>query len=446
MYRGTSLGMAALLGCTAPSVDNDGETGGAQSTSGSGTGDSSGGAAESTGADTSTGTTPEDSDSGDGGSETGADDPVQALVDAIALQYVDPTGRDTSKTVGMVVVAIMGEQQGVYSYGAREIGGPPADADTHFSIASVSKVFAGLGIARRVATDELALEDPVNNLLGPDLAFPERDGQPITLEHLLTHYSGLPGLPVYRLDRDIDGILDNRDADPDNDIPLCCPVGGYTRADLELELEQYADGALELESTPGTEFLYSNHGNGTLNLILADRFGYDSGEAALRDLVFDPLGMDDTATHVEPFVSEAQQDAAVGYQDMGDGMLVALPFLDVGVFAGDVISTGNDMLRFLDAFVTPDASPWPEAVELVLEPLRPTGPGRFIGYALDIAGQGTDAVYAKGGSYRGAKAFVIFTHDPPVGVVVMTNNGSEDASARVPAMEIHEALTAAVAD
>ncbi|MEM6992063.1 MAG: serine hydrolase domain-containing protein [Myxococcota bacterium] len=399
----------------------------------------------SSGPDSGSGTTggTAEEDAGSGSPETTSSGTLAELIDPLANRYVDATGADPTKAVGMVVVAIAGDDSDVLAYGAKEIGGDPPDPNTHFSIASVSKVLPGLAVAQQITAGQLTLDTDANELLGPDLRLPSRSGQSITIEHLLTHYAGLPGLPVHRLDRDADGVPDNADTDPTNDIPECCPVAGYTREDFAVELALYETEALTLESVPGTQYTYSNHGNGTLNLVVADGFGYDSGESALRDLVFDPLGMHDSATHVEPFVSEALANHATGYNDPGSGTLMPLPFLDVGVFAGDVISTGADMLRLLEAYVHPAASPWPDAVLLALEPLRPTGPGRQIAFAVDIRDEDEARTYGKGGDYRGYKAFLYFSHDPATGVVVMMNNGSAGVDARLPALEIHSALVAA---
>lgn len=440
------LGIALGTGCTDSEGDAEAADGGTAASTGgsdtagatdsadasSGTGDdaaSTGGEESDSGAQHSTGQA-EDSESG--GESGDASDELEAIIASIALDWVDPTGTDPSLAVGMVVVAIAGDEEGVFGFGAREIDGAPPDGDTHFSIASVSKVILGLAIAREVEDGQLALDTRVDDLLDDDLPMPTLGDTEITLEHLLTHYGGLPGLPFNRFDRDLDGILDGVD-------PML-PMAGYTREDFAVELGSYADGTHALVSPPGSQFLYSNHGNGTLNLILTDASGHADGEAALRALVFDPLGMDDTATHVEPFVSDALEGRAVGYHDPGDGTLTPQPFLDVGVFAGDVISTGHDLLPLLRAWIHPAQSPWPNAVERALVPLRPTGPGREIAYAIDVTNEPGLRRFAKGGHCPGYRAFLVFSHEPRAGVLVLTNNGSDASDARVPAFAMHDAL------
>ena len=67
-------------------------------------------------------------------------------------------------------------------------------AATVYEIGSISKVFTGILLATAVANEEVRLDQPVQELLPPDVLLVVKD-QPILTRHLATHTSGLPRLP-----------------------------------------------------------------------------------------------------------------------------------------------------------------------------------------------------------------------------------------------------------
>ncbi|MCZ6617067.1 MAG: serine hydrolase [Gammaproteobacteria bacterium] len=69
----------------------------------------------------------------------------------------------------------------------------PADADTLYSICSISKLFTSIGIMQLRDAEQLRLRDSVNaHLEWFDLKQAHDGSGPITIESLLTHSSGLP--------------------------------------------------------------------------------------------------------------------------------------------------------------------------------------------------------------------------------------------------------------
>ena len=65
----------------------------------------------------------------------------------------------------------------------------PVDGNTFFNIASVSKQFSAVALLMLAEEGKLSLDDPVKKWF-PEFTSPLLDG--ITLEHLLTHTSGIP--------------------------------------------------------------------------------------------------------------------------------------------------------------------------------------------------------------------------------------------------------------
>lgn len=75
-------------------------------------------------------------------------------------------------------------------------GGPTADTDTLWDLASVTKPIVGLAVMALIEAGQLVLDDTVGQWLP---AFRDSDKATLTLRQLLTHTSGIPGqIPLYR--------------------------------------------------------------------------------------------------------------------------------------------------------------------------------------------------------------------------------------------------------
>lgn len=138
------------------------------------------------------------------------------------------------------------------------------DADTVYRIGSVSKSFTGLALLTLRDEGVLQLDDPLTKWFpaASGIIYPSHDSRPITLRQLLTHTSGMP-----------------RDA-TDHRSP--------TEADIAKSLD-----GVHLESSPGTQFVYSNTGFGLLSIVVAHA-AHSTFRDAMAKRIFRPLGM--TAT------------------------------------------------------------------------------------------------------------------------------------------------------
>nr|WP_042193611.1 serine hydrolase domain-containing protein [Kibdelosporangium sp. MJ126-NF4]CEL20796.1 Beta-lactamase class C and other penicillin binding proteins [Kibdelosporangium sp. MJ126-NF4]CTQ98399.1 Beta-lactamase class C and other penicillin binding proteins [Kibdelosporangium sp. MJ126-NF4] len=144
--------------------------------------------------------------------------------------------------------------------GTRSWDGPPVTEDALFDLASVTKPIVGLAVLALVDQDVLTLDDPVSRYL-PDYASTDKAG--VTVRHLLTHTSGLPGgIPLYRAHPTRAGLLDAIRTGP-------------------------------LRAAPGTRVEYSSQGFIVLGLVAeaATRAPLDT---LVADLVTRPAGMTST--------------------------------------------------------------------------------------------------------------------------------------------------------
>ncbi|WP_460312658.1 serine hydrolase domain-containing protein [Aliiglaciecola aliphaticivorans] len=91
---------------------------------------------------------------------------------------------------GYILVFVRkGEPAKVISYGLTENFGEKIDGDTVFRLASVSKTFAGILMAKKVAEKQFTWQTPILEIV-PEYGFNRLDPNPITLGHLLSQSSG----------------------------------------------------------------------------------------------------------------------------------------------------------------------------------------------------------------------------------------------------------------
>ncbi|WP_308211365.1 serine hydrolase domain-containing protein [Nonomuraea roseoviolacea] len=204
---------------------------------------------------------------------------------------------DSGKIPGLVALVSRGEEAHVEAIGTmRHDGGAPMRRDTIFRMASTSKPVTMA--AAMVLLDEcrLRLDDPVDAWL-PELAdrrvLKRIDGplddtvparRPITVRDVLTSTFGL-GMDMTALGTPIMGEVFARGLTPNLPVPMPEPDEWMRRL-----------GELPLMCQPGERWQY--HISNDLVGVLVARVTGQSFEEFLRERVFGPLGMKDTAFHV----------------------------------------------------------------------------------------------------------------------------------------------------
>ncbi|MEX0678673.1 MAG: serine hydrolase [Pirellulales bacterium] len=192
--------------------------------------------------------------------------------------------------------------------------------DTLFEIGSITKVFTGLILAKMAEDHAVALDDPVQKLLGDSITVPKGKRE-ITVLDLSTHSSGLPRMPA---------IFNPKD--PGN------PYADYTVEQLAKFLSSH-----ELRREPGERYEYSNLAVGLLGHALAVK-NDTTYEELLTKTVCAPLGLGDTVITLD----DAHKSRLAEGHDY-DGKPVSNWDLPTLAGAGAIRSTTGDMLRFLAA-------------------------------------------------------------------------------------------------
>lgn len=198
----------------------------------------------------------------------------------------------------------------------------PMTAETRIAIASGSKAFTALAVMRLVEQGALRLDQPVRGLLGDDLPLID---DAVTIEHLLTHTSG------------VGDYLDEAEWEA-SDYVLSLPAHTLTTSAAFLPM---LDGHAQ-KFAPGERFSYCNGGYVVLAVLL-ERVTGEVYHDIVGRLVFEPGGLERTGFLR---LNELPADAAPGYVfDEGDLVnTLHLPVLGNG--DGGAFTTASDLHQF----------------------------------------------------------------------------------------------------
>ncbi len=218
---------------------------------------------------------------------------------------------------------------------ADRASGRPITAASRFGTASASKLFTAVTLARLFERGLAAPDTRVVDVLDAGLR-PRGLDPVVTLEHLLTHSSGIAD------------YCDEYGDEPYEDVWLRANPAA-TRSPRDL-LPLFAD--LQALAKPGADVRYCNAGFVLAGLVVEALAGKGFYEA-VEEAVLEPAGM--TATGY-PCQDDVIPDVAIGYlapadEDPGGAWrsnLYAIPAR--GQPDGGAFSTAADLVRFLDAF------------------------------------------------------------------------------------------------
>jgi CubicO group peptidase (beta-lactamase class C family) len=304
-----------------------------------------------------------------------------------------------------VVVGVVSDQDLMWAKGfghADIASGRPMELDTRFRMASHSKLFTATAIMQLREQGKLRLDDPVSEYL-PWFNFQHAaaDDPPITIEHLLTHSSGLP-----------------REA-------------GSHWSDLDFPTEGELKDLMSKRRapfSPEVRWKYSNLAYSIAGMVVEQVSGMSWADY-LQKNVFDPLGMSASS------VDREDPKMATGYRRrMPDGSREVLPFVDARGMAAatGLTSTVSDMAKFVSAqfrsgerggdCILSTASLREMHRVRMLESTWTRGQG--IGFSVQRT---DDKLYVgHGGGYPGYTTNTLIQLDSKVGVIVLTNTNDSN--------------------
>ena len=361
-----------------------------------------------------------------------ASDPREAIDDALAhglrpsvlplhapLPHWSLAERMAQHSVPGTSVAVIRDGKLVYArgFGTRQAGSnAPVDADTLFSVGSVSKVVTAAVSLREVADGRLDLDGSVNGYLR-SWKIPADAGidpDTISLRMLMSHTAGL-------------GVWGFEDYQPGETLPtLLQTLNGQAPA---------KNAAVRIQFPPGSRMLYSGGGVTIEQLLLQDTSGKSFAQLA-DERVFGPIGMS-RSTFVNPLPADTRN---VAHAHDKQGQPTALPrgwesFPEQA--ASGLWTSANDLGRFvaalLNAYRGQDAFlPQPLAIAMMTE----VAPSQH-GLGPRLEGEGRSRVFHHGGSNDSYRAWIEGYPASGDGFVILTNgtNGGRLAT------ELRNALT-----
>ncbi len=315
----------------------------------------------------------------------------QAKLDALVTPLVEG-GWLYGAAIGLI--SERGRQTAGYGR-ISEVDPAPSGPDTLFEIGSITKVFTGLLLAQMADERLVALEDPVQRLLGDSMTVPRGEHE-ITLLDLTTHRSGLPRMPA-----------NIKPKDPAN------PYADYS-------VEQMAEflAAYHLPRQPGERYEYSNLGVGLLGHALAKRDG-TTYEAALVKRVCDPLGLRDTRIMLD----ESQKQRLASPHN-ASGRRIANWDIPTLAGAGALRSSSSDMLKFLAANIGLEKSSLDAPIAASHKAhFKDSDPQNDVALGWHV--QHEPHMVWHNGATGGYHSMIAFWPEKRVGVVVLANSSSQ---------------------
>jgi D-alanyl-D-alanine carboxypeptidase len=268
--------------------------------------------------------------------------------------------------------------------------------NTRFRIASVTKQVTALAVLVLQERGKLRVTDSVCVHLP---ACPPH-WAPVTIEHLLTHTSGLHDyVNVMRANLDdFYRVAGGRQPTPEGIISTIA--------------------ARPLDFPPGSRWAYSNSGYVLLGHLI-ERVSGESYTDFLRREILDPLGMSDTA--YEPGITSGEE-YAVGYEDWETPAMVF--HAEIFFASGGLSSTVTDLSRWQRFLLT--GSPAVVKRETLAELLRPrveSNPTEWYGYGIGSRGRTMSEPdsYFHSGGIPGFSSYLEIHPAEDVSVIVLAN-------------------------
>ena len=269
--------------------------------------------------------------------------------------------------------------------------------DMALRLGSLTKQFTSTAILMLAEEGKLSVDDDITRHL-PD--YPTR-GKKITIEHLLTHTSGIRSYtskPDYV-------------ANMARDLTVAQMIDSFKNDPLEFE--------------PGSQYRYNNSGYFLLGAII-EKIAGQSYASFLEGSIFRPLGMHDT--YYEG-VARGKAPVAAGHTRSATGFGAARPLSMTQPYAaGSLVSTVDDLANW-DAAIASGKLLKPASWQRAFTPYRlsdgkPTG----YGYGWGISRVQGEAAIGHSGGINGFSTHALRLPEQKLYVAVLTNSDAGPAN------------------
>ena len=270
--------------------------------------------------------------------------------------------------------------------------GVPLQPDSVFRLGSITKQFTAAAVMLLVEDGKIALTDPIEKYLP---GYPTH-GHVITVEHLLTHTSGIQSY---------------------TSIPGWFP----TRIRADLSLQELIDGFKKepMQFAPGERYAYNNSAYVILGAVIEKAAG-DTYEGVLTKRIFEPVGMTNTFFGSnEPVIMRRAQ----GYTE-DHGVVKNAAFLSMTQphAAGSLVSTVDDLAKWDAALIAGKVLKLTSLQRMATPYTLKDGSRTGYGYGLQVGTlRGREAV-EHGGGINGFSTHAISLPAERIYVAVLTNS------------------------
>jgi D-alanyl-D-alanine carboxypeptidase len=334
--------------------------------------------------------------------------PVSAVADQALAARIDASiapHYKASEPGATVIVTREGKTVFRKAYGMANLATKQAmTPETTLRLGSITKQFTAVGIMLLADEGKLSVSDDITKFL-PD--YPT-NGKKITIEHLLTHtsgivsYTGKPGFMATSVkDLSVTQMIDSFKNDP-------------------------------LEFAPGTAFHYNNSGYFLLGAVIEKVSGMSYAKF-VEKRIFTPLGMNSTyyeGYELSPKVMAAGHSEKDKKYVPSDPLSMSQPYA-----AGSLVSNVDDMARWENAVASGkllSAASWAKAFTPYKQADGVTHP---YGYGWGIGKLQQRPMISHGGGINGFQTFALRLPEDKVFVTVLSNADSGIAAAEMVAQK-----------
>ena len=275
----------------------------------------------------------------------------------------------------------------------RENNQMPINKDTPLHLASISKPITAMAVLKLVEAKKISLEQKVKSIF-PNFPYPD-----VTIQHLLTHRSGLPKYEHF---------LEENGIKPKNQY--------FTNQEI---FDIVAKHKPELARQTDTGFMYNNFNYAILALIIEKITGKTYPEA-MKEMVFAPLKMKNTFVFEEKHINSASQSF---YQR--SSKLYPLDQYDLIYGDKNIYTTPRDLFNFSKALFSKDFLP-KELMEKIFEPYsnEKKGVNNYgLGFRLKIFDEGKKLTYHNGW-WHGSNTVFIHLRESKTTIIALSNKYS----------------------
>lgn len=336
-------------------------------------------------------------------------DPLRAVVESQAGPLIE-----SGRCVGLVVGVVDADGPRLFGFGRSNLWRrQPPDGATVFEVGSATQVFTGLLYQRLTEAGVVQPERPLRELLPDSVSVPTFGDEPIVLDHLATHRSGLPEAPA------------GFGASLADVLP---PFADPWRHLKTVDLYQYLSSSV-LDRAPGSRVERSDLGMGLLGRAL-EHGAHASYDSLVLHEIGAPLGLQDTrVTPTGDMRRRAAQGYVVGWGAYR-GWRLASPAHAWHVAsvpgAAGLHATADDLLALLSAELGLVSSPMESLMADTRRPRFPLDAGTSIGvgWLVSRAPEPGGPFAWQHGATGGFRSWIGLSESRRVGVVVLANTAT----------------------